>query len=50
VDEYLQFDRLEIDGVFADFPDTAVASRFLFELERECDERGSKRHRRDCTD
>jgi glycerophosphoryl diester phosphodiesterase len=48
VNEYLQFYRLGIDGVFADFPDTAVTSRFLFELERECDERGPKRHRRDC--
>ena len=35
VNEYLQFYRLGIDGVFADFADTAVASRLLFRLERE---------------
>ena len=34
VNEYLQFYRLGIDGVFSDFPDTAVTSRHLFELER----------------
>ena len=34
VNEYLQFYRLGIDGVFSDFPDTAVTSRYLFELER----------------
>lgn len=34
VNEYLQFYRLGIDGVFSDFADTAVAARFLFELER----------------
>ena len=50
VNEYLQFYRLGIDGVFSDFPDTAVTSRFLFELERECDEHGPKRHRRECLD
>jgi glycerophosphoryl diester phosphodiesterase len=50
VNEYLQFYRLGIDGVFSDFPDTAVVSRFLFELERACDARGPKRHRRDCSD
>ncbi len=32
VKEYLQFYALGIDGVFADFPDTAAAARFLFEL------------------
>jgi glycerophosphoryl diester phosphodiesterase len=48
IDEYLQFYRLGIDGVFSDFADTAVAARFLFELERGCDEHGPKRHRRDC--
>jgi len=48
VDEYLQFYRLGIDGVFSDFADTAVAARFLFELEQGCDETGPKRHRRDC--
>ena len=34
VNEYLQFYRLGIDGVFSDFPDTAVAARVLFDLER----------------
>ena len=34
VNEYLQFYRLGIDGVFSEFPDTAVASRVLHELER----------------
>lgn len=50
VNEYLQFYRLGIDGVFSDFADTAVAARFLFELERACDERGPKRHQRGCHD
>jgi glycerophosphoryl diester phosphodiesterase len=49
VDEYLQFYRLGIDGVFSDFADTAVAARFLLELERACDETGPRRHRRDCS-
>jgi glycerophosphoryl diester phosphodiesterase len=35
VNEYLQLYRLGIDGVFSDFADTAVAARFLFELEQE---------------
>jgi glycerophosphoryl diester phosphodiesterase len=35
VNEYLQFYRLGIDGVFSDFADTAVASRVLFSLERD---------------
>jgi glycerophosphoryl diester phosphodiesterase len=35
INEYLQFYRLGIDGVFADFPDTAVVARVLFELERD---------------
>jgi len=48
VNEYLQFYRLGIDGVFSDFADTAVAARFLLELEQGCDETGPKRHRRDC--
>lgn len=48
VNEYLQFYRLGIDGVFSDFADTAVAARFLFELEQGCEESGPKRHRRDC--
>ena len=34
VNEYLQFYRLGIDGVFSDFPDTAVAARVLWRLER----------------
>jgi glycerophosphoryl diester phosphodiesterase len=34
VNEYLQFYALGIDGVFSDFPDTAVVSRLLFELSR----------------
>lgn len=33
VNEYLQFYKLGIDGVFADFPDTAVTSRELLKLE-----------------
>jgi glycerophosphoryl diester phosphodiesterase len=33
VNEYLLFYRLGVDGVFADFPDTAFASRELFGLE-----------------
>jgi len=56
VNEYLQFYRLGIDGVFSDFPDTAVTSRFLFELERNADggrcltadRDGPTRHRPDC--
>jgi glycerophosphoryl diester phosphodiesterase len=32
INEYLQFYGLGIDGVFADFPDTAVTARLLFEL------------------
>jgi glycerophosphoryl diester phosphodiesterase len=34
VNEYLQFYALGIDGVFADFPDTAFAARVLFDLSR----------------
>src|SRR3954463_2093350 len=48
VNEYLEFYRLGIDGVFSDFADTAVAARFLLELERGCDETGPKRHRQGC--
>ena len=56
VNEYLQFYRLGIDGVFSDFPDTAVVARILFDLERNrdggrCltgDRDGPKRHRPDC--
>jgi glycerophosphoryl diester phosphodiesterase len=50
VNEYLQFYRLGIDGVFSDFADTAVAARILFKLERDGDagrcltgERGGER-------
>jgi glycerophosphoryl diester phosphodiesterase len=32
VDEYLQFYELGIDGVFSDFPDTALTARRLFSL------------------
>jgi glycerophosphoryl diester phosphodiesterase len=56
VDEYLQFNRLGIDGVFSDFTDTAVVARGLFDLERDPDagrcltgERGGpRRHQPDC--
>lgn len=54
VNEYLQFYRLGIDGVFSDFADTAVAARYMFELERNgghClvgDRTGPKRYLHDC--
>jgi len=56
VNEYLQFYKLGIDGVFSDFPDTAVAARVLFDLEHDpdagrCltgDRDGPMRHRPDC--
>jgi glycerophosphoryl diester phosphodiesterase len=56
VNEYLQFYRLGIDGVFSDFPDTAVVARVLFDLERNrdagrCltgDRDGPLRHQPDC--
>jgi glycerophosphoryl diester phosphodiesterase len=56
VNEYLQFFRLGIDGVFSDFADTAVVARALFELERNpdggrCltgDRDGPKRHQPEC--
>ncbi len=54
VNEYLQFYRLGIDGVFSDFADTAVAARVLFELERNGSDcligtrAGPKRHQADC--
>jgi glycerophosphoryl diester phosphodiesterase len=56
VDEYLQFYKLGIDGVFSDFADTAVAARILFQLETHADgarcltgdTRGPLRHRPDC--
>ncbi len=35
VNEYLQFYRLGIDGVFSDFADTAVAARMLYRLEQD---------------
>ena len=35
VNEYLQFYRLGIDGVFSDFADTAVAARVLYKLEQD---------------
>jgi len=37
VNEYLQFYKLGIDGVFSDFADTAVAARVLYELENNPD-------------
>jgi glycerophosphoryl diester phosphodiesterase len=54
VNEYLQFYRLGIDGVFSDFADTAVTARLLFELERDGNacligtRSGPKRHQTDC--
>jgi glycerophosphoryl diester phosphodiesterase len=56
VNEYLQFYRLGVDGLFSDFADTAVAARVLFELERSpdagrCltgDRGGPKRHQPEC--
>jgi glycerophosphoryl diester phosphodiesterase len=56
VNEYVQFYKLGIDGVFSDFADTAVAARVLFKLETDADagrcltgERGGPRHGRpDC--
>jgi len=58
VNEYLQFYRLGIDGLFSDFADTAVAARILFELESNpdagrCligDRDGPKRHQPECPD
>lgn len=35
LNEYLQFYRLGIDGVFSDFPDTAVAARVMHRLQRD---------------
>lgn len=57
VNEYLQFYRLGIDGVFSDFADTAVASRVLFNLEQGLDAArcltgdvdGPRRNRPDCS-
>jgi len=50
VEEYLQFYDLGIDGLFSDFPDTAVAARVLFKIlddsgfARRFTEGPSKRH------
>jgi glycerophosphoryl diester phosphodiesterase len=35
INEYLQFYRLGIDGVFSDFTDTAIVARTLFKLEKD---------------
>ena len=35
INEYLQFYRLGIDGVFSDFTDTAIVARTLFKLEQD---------------
>ena len=55
VNEYLQFYRLGIDGVFSDFADSAVAARVLFDLETNLDaaacltgEFGNNRQRAAC--
>lgn len=56
VNEYLQFYKLKVDGMFSDFPDTAFASRILFELEKHpdaarCltgDRDGPRRHQPEC--
>ena len=37
VNEYLQFYKLGIDGIFSDFADTAVAARVLYRLETDSD-------------
>ena len=37
VNEYLQFYELGVDGVFADFADTALAARFVFRLSHDPD-------------
>ena len=58
VNEYLQFYRLGVDGLFSDFADTAVAARILFELESNpdagrCltgDRDGPKRNHPECPD
>ena len=57
VNEYLQFYRLGVEGVFSDFADTAIAARVLFQLETNpdasrCltgeDRRGPTRYRPEC--
>jgi glycerophosphoryl diester phosphodiesterase len=35
INEYVQFYKLGIDGVFSDFADTAVAARVLYKLEKQ---------------
>ena len=61
VNEYLQFYRLGVDGLFSDFADTAFAARVLFNLENksnaarcltgDVDEGdGPRRNRLDCND
>ena len=58
VNEYLQFYRLGVDGVFSDFADTAFAARVLFQLETDTnaarcligDVDGPRRNRPDCND
>ena len=35
INEYLKFYEVGVDGLFSDFPDTAVAARELFRLERD---------------
>jgi glycerophosphoryl diester phosphodiesterase len=50
VNEYLQFFRLGVDGVFSDFADTAVAARVLYRLETDPSYADclKARERRDC--
>lgn len=54
INEYLQFYRLGIDGVFTDFTDTAITARILFDLEQlgsHCllgTRGGPRRHQADC--
>jgi glycerophosphoryl diester phosphodiesterase len=48
VNEYLEFYRLGIDGVFSDFTDTAVVARVLFDLERNRDAGLCLTGERDC--
>ena len=48
ISEYLQFYGLGVDGVFSDFPDTAVAARFLFELATDRDAADCLVDRREC--
>jgi glycerophosphoryl diester phosphodiesterase len=58
LNEYFEFYGLDIDGVFSDFPDTAVAARTLHQIAAdpklaECltgERGGPKRGRPDCPD